>query len=1172
MPVNKVYVGSSIQEAFDRLVDQINAALRDRTVDVGEIEARLRRFRRDIEGQIRRAAITAPPPLLEKPTAEIPGPYNLQAAVKEVDTENRVVVVTIIGLAPDVHDLAQVRVYVEAPKSDDPDPENPTLPGVVRYLRPFYVLRNQTFVVDVEVPFPDEAWLADRYNQTPSNQGLRVKWVFYVIPETWTACAPLRRLTSFDPPLPENVSPWVAVVVDLTDAGARAAVGHLGPAIEGVEVAVDSSTGLAAIRINFNAIYPSLNLDGVWLYTSTQQDPEWRPHGRWPYIPPGPSRAVATLPIPTAPTVVACLLQGEWADGYRRPIQPLTWGSDGQPVDLPSWGVTVTLTPETVGLGYVVIDSAAVEFRQLEGGWSYRFVVSLSGDAISSPVYAGTAIYVRMSDDPEPQSASDWLTLRQVAEHRRGEPTTVYSPWYPIVPGTQRQYWMRPLIRPSDGSSSVWGTVVGPYTLNLPRTDAIPGLEHNWGFSAQLNGYWDDGNGVRYGRIDVSWNPLPQSGIVYGIYEFRSPDADPPLYEAFRPTDANTVESSVTLWVPPPVGDGEYLHLALVAQLPAEGVWPRPVDYPAGKLPVATVWLPKAGLSDHVTDWQVTVETDQTQDVPRGRFVFSFTPPADPDFHHVHVYRRPANAQGDPIADWLPDKVASIMTGGPGGWWPLPSQPEYWLFKAVACNSLGQENDDGAPIVFVEVPTSDGVTASRVTPGAVTGPISVDGQGRITIFNGAITADHIASVSAGAIVGTITADKIESISADQIVGTITADRIGSIPANKITGKLQASQIESVAANQISGVLQAGQIASINASQIEGVIVTQQLADQILNSARLLGDQLRVPVRVASLPQLPNPDWPPGSLALLTSDNTLWKNQNGSWVQVSASTELTGMIRSSDIVSISASKITGLITAGQIDMIEAGQINGLIQSNQIQSIHGSKIEVGSISSDKIALIEGSKIEVGSISGDRIQIGAITGSHISIGAITGEKIAAGSITAEKIAAGAITAEKIAAGAITAEKIAADAITATNIVAGTITADKINTVNASSIVSGVGNEVSGDFWVSGKIRVGNGIDVVGNVSLQNGTVYATTLQAPTINALTTLNVGGNEVKNAAFCEVGSGSGKVASGTHTHSITVTLSVTKQTIWYRDADDNWYAVDVVTDVTVAGVSCGQPS
>ncbi len=144
------------------------------------------------------------------------------------------------------------------------------------------------------------------------------------------------------------------------------------------------------------------------------------------------------------------------------------------------------------------------------------------------------------------------------------------------------------------------------------------------------------------------------------------------------------------------------------------------------------MWLPVAGLSEQVSNWSVTVETDQSQDIPRGRFVFSFTPPADPDYHHVNVYRRPADSLGNPLADWLPDKVASMITGGPGGWWPLPSQPEHWLFKAVACNSLGQENPVSPPTVFMTVPTSAGVTMSKAKPSGVTGPMAVDGQGRIT--------------------------------------------------------------------------------------------------------------------------------------------------------------------------------------------------------------------------------------------------------------------------------------------------------------------------------------------------------------------------------------------------------------------------------------------------------
>lgn len=1121
------------------------------------------------------AAQGIPPsaPRLDKPANDLPAVTSLAAVIDGLDDENRTVAVRLTGVAPQLPELAQVRVYIEIPRSDDEDLEHPTMPGQAFYLGPHYVEPGQQFSLDLAIPYPPAEWLAQRYAQIPPDGSLRIRWLFYVLTETWTECAELVRLSSLDPPAPANASPWASLVVDFTGQGAQAAMGRLGPAILGVTVATDAATRTASIRIDYNAIYPSLSLQAANLYTVTQADPQPRPHGRWPYVAPGPGRAVATLPLPPAPLKAVAILAGEWPDGYIRPLPTIVWDENGDPANLPEWAAVVLLSPETITLGEVSVVASHVEFRQLEGGWSYRIAITLGGDGLLSPEYGGTSLYARFSDDPEPQSAADWLALRATAEHRPGDAATIYSDWWTVVPGTQRQYWLRPLVRDRSAYGRTWGAVAGPYMLHLPLGDAVPGVDHEWGFSAQLNGYWDDGNGIRYGKVDLSWNPLPQAGVVYGVYEYRSPDDEPPPYSLYKPTEANTTAGSVTMWVPPPVGDGEYLHLALVAQLPADGVWPKPSDYPDGKLPVTTVFLPKAGLSDQVSGWQVTVETDQSQDVPRGRFVFAFTPPNDPDFHHVHVYRRPANAQGAPTADWLPDKVASITTGGPGGWWPLPSQPEYWLFKAVACNSLGQENDSDPPTVLVDVPTSDGVKASRLAADAVAGPIALDSQGRATIPPGAILAEHIGAVSADSIVGQIKAEKIESISASQITGQIQASQIAGVSASQITGQILAEQIQNVAANQISGTIQAGQIGSVNAASITGVIVSQQLADQILESARLIASSLRVPTAVATLPQLPSVNFPPGSLALRTSDNTLWRNQNGVWVQTSASGELTGRLTANDIQSINAQQIVGLITAGQIQNINAEQIQGLIQSGQIQSINGSKIEIGSITSDKIASINGAKIEIGTLNGDAITIGSITGNKIAIGAITGDKIAAGAITADKISAGAITADKIAAGAITTEKLAAGTITADKIAVGTITADRIVTVNASSVLSGPGNEVSGDFWVSGKLRVGNGIDVAygADIALQGGTVYATTLQAPTVNALTQLNVGGNAVRGAAFCDVGSGSGKVASGTHTHTIAITLSVSKKTIWWRDPSDNWYSDDVVTDVSIASVSVGGP-
>ncbi|MCX7689090.1 MAG: hypothetical protein N2045_14090, partial [Fimbriimonadales bacterium] len=340
----------------------------------------------------------------------------------------------------------------------------------------------------------------------------------------------------------------------------------------------------------------------------------------------------------------------------------------------------------------------------------------------------------------------------------------------------------------------------------------------------------------------------------------------------------------------------------------------------------------------------------------------------------------------------------------------------------------------------------------------------------------------------------------------------------------------------------------------------GVIVTQQLADQILNSARLIASSLAVPVKVSSLPALPSADWPVGSLVLRTTDRTLWKNVANSWVQVTASQELTGALTASDIQSINASQINGLITAAQIQSINAGQINGLIQASQIASINGSQIVVGSITSDRIQSIHGSKIEVGTITSDRID--SINGSKIAVGTITGDRLAIGTITGDRIAAGAITADKIGS------------INAGTITIGQLNANQIGSINASVIQSGPGNQTPGDFWVGGKLRVASGIDIAGssNIAFEgSGGIYCGFVQATSLAALSNLTVGGQSLGNAAFRNVGSGSNTVASGTHTHNVTVTLGKSTETIWWQDQNNNWYPTDVVTDVWVQSVTVGQP-
>lgn len=684
------------------------------------------------------AAQGIPPsaPRPDKATADLPAVQNLTAE-HSLDVDRQVVRVTLSCLTPMLAELSGLRAYVEIPQENDPDIEHPTMPGQVFFAGPQFATPGQNTTMDLSLPFPPASWLESK--KVP-NQPVRLTWVFYVLTESWDACAPLKRLDSLDPASPTDASPWVAITMDFTDWLAQESLAYVHPAIVPEYTTMEMAGGQVRIRAGWHPVFPSVSVSGVSCFTSTAADQQNRPHGYFPYeaapeapLPLNLGWVEARIDTPAElPARVALQIAARYSDGYEHSPVKMLWDQDGNPLTVPSpHGIALTITAESLSLAAPSITAASVEYRQTEAGWSYRFAVTLAGDVLAQPQYGGADVYVRFEDEPEPPDPSGWSQFRLIAQHRPGDSTTVYSQWWPITPGTSIQFWLRPLARDRSGMVRAWGDVAGPYSLALPIGDSIPGAGHTWNFTAQLNGYWDDGNGVRLGRVDCSWTPLSQPGVVYGIYGARATTQTPPPLTSFAPI-ANTAENSVTLWERPPADGPEYLHLALVVQRPSDGLWPKPADYPSGQLPLACILLPVAGLSDQVTNWSVTVETDQSQDIPRGRFVFSFTPPSDPDFHHVHVYRRPANAQGNPIADWLPDKVASIITGGPGGWWPLPSAAEYWLFKAVACNSLGQENTDNPPTVLVAVPVSSGVTMSKAKPGGVTGPIAVDGQGRIT--------------------------------------------------------------------------------------------------------------------------------------------------------------------------------------------------------------------------------------------------------------------------------------------------------------------------------------------------------------------------------------------------------------------------------------------------------
>src|SRR5690606_6722486 len=129
------------------------------------------------------------------------------------------------------------------------------------------------------------------------------------------------------------------------------------------------------------------------------------------------------------------------------------------------------------------------------------------------------------------------------------------------------------------------------------------------------------------------------------------------------------------------------------------------------------------------------------------------------------------------------------------------------------------------------------------------------------------------------------------------------------------------------------------------------------------------------VLVSTLPQLPNPEFPQGSVVFLTTDNKLYRSTGTAWTAEVPTTDLSGTITETQIAN--------------------------------DAVTTPKLKAGAVTTDKLAAE----------------------------AVTADKLAANSVTAGKIAAGAVKADAIDAGAVTADKLAANSVSADKIYGGTL-----------------------------------------------------------------------------------------------------------------------------------------
>ena len=318
--------------------------------------------------------------------------------------------------------------------------------------------------------------------------------------------------------------------------------------------------------------------------------------------------------------------------------------------------------------------------------------------------------------------------------------------------------------------------------------------------------------------------------------------------------------------------------------------------------------------------------------------------------------------------------------------------------------------------------------------------------------------------------------------------------------------------------------------AVPAVDITGQVVASQIADAAITTAKFASGIEPVEI-VATLPTTGNFQ---GRIALLTTDNKLYRYTGSAWTAAVPAADVTGQITGTQIAdaaittakfasgiepveivatlpttgnfagriaflttdntlsrhtgtawtaAVPAVDITGQLAAAQIASLEASKITGQLTDAQISDLSAAKMT---------GQITGTQITDNAISAPKIAAGAVIAGKIAADAVTAGTIAANAVTAAKIAAGAVEAAKIAAGAVEADKIAANAVTADKIAANAITAGKIATdaVTAGTIAAGAVNarEIAANAITTGQMAVRSFNNLIENPDFENGAIHWT------------------------------------------------------------------------------------
>ncbi|KAI9168356.1 hypothetical protein H9P43_007728 [Blastocladiella emersonii ATCC 22665] len=263
---------------------------------------------------------------------------------------------------------------------------------------------------------------------------------------------------------------------------------------------------------------------------------------------------------------------------------------------------------------------------------------------------------------------------------------------------------------------------------------------------------------------------------------------------------------------------------------------------------------------------------------------------------------------------------------------------------------------------------------------------------------------------------------VKSVGTAQLLpASVTADKVATITAGQVTGKLVDAQLDTVSASKVVGVLSASNLPAVGTSVLADGSVTDAKVASVSGSKLVAGTV--------------------GTSVLADGSVTDAKVASMSGSKLVAGTVGTAAlvdlaVTDAKVASVSGSKlVAGTIGTGAL-------ADGAVSNAKVAAgIDGSKLAAGTVGSLVLAdaAVTNAKLATG-IDGGKLNVGSIGTAHLAAGAVTDAKVA--DVSAVKLT-GILNPARIADGTLTNAKLASGIDSAK--LAGTIDLARLPDVSA-------------------------------------------------------------------------------------------------------------------------------